>query len=124
MPDNTKAIQERAQLLFKALSRWDYEGGAGPGHAGLAAKGERPAALPLTNAELVQLQTRVIALENLVIALLADASDWQIGLAREGATYIRPRSGHTPHPLTINAADQMDHLVQRSAKFRVDGKHQ
>ena len=54
MLDNTKAIQERAQLLFKALSRWDYESGAGPGHPGLAAKGERPAALPLTNAELVR----------------------------------------------------------------------
>jgi len=123
MPDSKKVTRERAQLLFKALSRWDYEGGAGPGHPGLAPSEAQPDDVPpLANAELVQLQTRVIALENLVIALLADASDWQIELAREGAAYIRPRPGYTPHPLTINAANQMDHLVQRSAIFRVNGK--
>jgi hypothetical protein len=120
MPDSKKVTRERAQLLFKALSRWDGEGGAGPGHPGLApAPSDVP---PLANAELVQLQTRVIALENLVIALLADASAWQIELAREGAAYIRPRPGCTPHSLTINAARQMDHLVQRSAIFRIHGK--
>ena len=117
-----QVTRERAQLLFKALSRWDYEGGAGPGHLGLARSEAQPDVPPLANAELVQLQTRVIALENLVIALLADASDWQIELAREGAAYIRPRPGHTSHPLTINAANQMDHLIQRSAIFRVNGK--
>lgn len=120
MPDSKKVIRERAQLLFKGLSRWDDEGGARPGHPGLAPA--QPDVPPLTNAELVQLQTRVIALENLVIALLADASAWQIELAREGAAYIRPRPGRTPHPLTINAAQHMDHLVQRSAIFRIDDK--
>lgn len=122
MPDSKKVTRERAQLLFKSLSRWDNEGGAGPGHPDSAPSEAQPDAPPLANAELVQLQTRVIALENLVIALLADASDWQIELAREGAAYIRPRLGYTPHPLTINAANQMDHLVQRSAIFRVHGK--
>lgn len=120
MPDSKKVARERAQLFFKALSRWDKEGGAGSGHPGLSPGQALPDVPPLSNAELVQLQTRVIALENLVIALLADASDWQIELAREGAAYIRPRPGHTPHPLTINAADQMDHLVQRSGIFRVN----
>ena len=121
MPDSKKATRERAQLLFKALSRWDYEGGAGPDHPGLVPSEAQPNVPPLANAELVQLQTRVIALENLVIALLADASDWQIELARKGAASISPRPGCTPHPLTINAANQMDHLVQRSTLFRVDG---
>lgn len=120
MPDSKKLSEERARLFFKALSRWDNEGGAGPGHPGLAPRAALPDVPPLSNAELVQLQTRVIALENLVIALLADASDWQIELAREGAAYIRPRPGHTPHPLTIKAADQMNHLVQRSAIFRMN----
>ncbi|MDP2447910.1 MAG: hypothetical protein Q8M93_14685 [Polaromonas sp.] len=122
MPDTKKVTRERAQLLFKALSRWDNEGGAGPGHPGLAPTEAQPDVPPLANAELVQLQTRVIALENLVIALLADASDWQIELAREGAAYIRPRLGRTPHSLTINAADQMDHMVKRSAIFRFNDK--
>lgn len=118
MPDAKNVTRERAQLLFRALSRWDNEGGAGPAHQSLAPGAAPTDVPPLTNAELVRLQTRVIALENLVIALLADASDWQLELAREGAAYIRPRPGHTPHPLTINAADQMEHLVQRSAIFR------
>ena len=122
MPESKKVTRERAELLFKALSRWDYEGGAGPDHPGLVLSEARPDVPPLANAELVQLQTRVIALENLVIALLADASDWQIELAKKGAAYIRPRPGCTPHPLTINAANQMDHLVQRSAIFRVSDK--
>lgn len=122
MPDSKKVILERTQLLFTSLSRWDYEGGAGPGHPGLTPVDEPADVPPLTNAELVQLQTRVIALENLVIALLADASDRQIELARDGAAYIRPRPGFTPHPLTINAADQMIHLVQRGELFRANTK--
>ena len=73
----------------------------------------------LTNAELVQLRIRVIALENLVITLLAEASDRQLGLAREMAAYIAPRPGFTHHPLTIHAAAQMIDLVNRASHFRV-----
>ena len=56
----------------------------------------------------------MIALENLVIALLSQASPQQLDLAREMATYISPRPGFTPHPLTIHAAAQMVHLVDRA----------
>ena len=83
--------------------------------------GRRPCAdhaAPMTNAELVQLQTRVIALENLVIALLAQSSASQLALARQMAAYISPRPGFTPHPLTIHAAAQMLHLVERSGHFQ------
>ena len=72
----------------------------------------------LTNAELVQLRVRVIALENLVIALLAEASERQLGLAREMAVYIAPRPGFTDHPLTLHAAAQMIDLVERARHFR------
>lgn len=65
----------------------------------------------LTNAELVQLRIRVIALENLVIALLAGAPGQQLALAREMATYISPRTGFTPHPVTLRAADEMLSLI-------------
>jgi hypothetical protein len=67
---------------------------------------------------LVQLRIRVIALENLVIALLAEASERQLGLAREMAAYISPRPGVTPHPQTIHAAAQMIDLVKRAGHFR------
>jgi hypothetical protein len=72
----------------------------------------------LTNAELVQLRIRVIALENVVISLLAEASDRQLDLIREMAAFICPRPGFTQHPLTIQAATQMIDLVERAARFR------
>ena len=75
-------------------------------------------AAPLANAELVQLQMRVIALENLVVALLAQGSVEQLQLVRDMAVYIAPRAGFTPHPLTIHAAAQMVHFVERAEHFR------
>jgi hypothetical protein len=84
-----------------------------------APSGEAPSQpAELTHAELVQLRIRVIALENLVIALLADASERQLALAREMAAYISPRPGFTDHPLTINAAAQMIDFVERAGHFR------
>jgi hypothetical protein len=77
----------------------------------------RPGDPALTNAELVQLRIRVVALENLVITLLADAAQRQRDQAREMAHYISPRPGCTPHPVTIHAAAQMIHLVERAAHF-------
>lgn len=72
----------------------------------------------LTNAELVHLRVRVIALENLVIALLAEGSERQREVAREMADFISPRPGFTQHPLTIHAADHMTHSVERAERFR------
>jgi hypothetical protein len=109
-----------------ALSRWDNEGGASPrGPQEDLIPGEVQSQVPqLTNAELVQLRIRVIALENLVITLLADASDGQLDLARKMAAYISPRPGFTHHPLTIHAAAQMIDLVERAGHFRVLTPHE
>jgi hypothetical protein len=103
-----------------ALSRWDTEGGAGPaGPQGGPHSAEAPSEIPqLTNAEIVQLRVRVIALENLVIAMLAQASERQLGVAREMAAFISPRPGSTPHPLTIHAAAQMIDFIERAGHFR------
>ena len=79
-----------------ALSRGDNEGGAGPSPQESLVSDETQSDIPeLTNAELVQLRIRVIALENLGIALLAEASERQLDLAREMAAYISPRRGFT-----------------------------
>ena len=67
-------------------------------------------------AELVALHIRVIALENLVIFLLAAASDQQLELAREMAPYISPRPGFTPHPLTTHAVVHMIDLLERASR--------
>ena len=104
----------------RALFRWDNEGGAGPdGPATVSAPDSARIAVPeLTNAELVTLRIRVIALENLMISLLAIASEDQLKLAREMAGYISPRPGFTQHPLTIYAAAHMVDLVERADHFR------
>ena len=103
-----------------ALSRWDNEGGAGlsgPPQDPISA--EAQSEVPeLTNSELVQLRVRVIALENLVISLLAEAPERQLDLVREMAAFISPRPGFTNHPLTIHAATQMIDLVERAYHFR------
>jgi hypothetical protein len=104
-----------------ALSQWDNEGGAGPcGPQDGSNPDEGPSAIPeLTNAELVRLRIRVIALENLVITLLAEASRRQLERAHEMAAFISPRPGFTPHPLTIQAAAQMASLVERAGHLRL-----
>ncbi|QPC88801.1 hypothetical protein GA830_18055 (plasmid) [Mesorhizobium sp. NBSH29] len=105
-------------LRQRALSRWDNEGGAGPDGPQKAPASNDPAPVPnMGEAELVSLHIRVIALENLVIALLAGASDRQLELAREMAPYISPRPGFIPHPLTTRAADHMVDLVERASRF-------
>jgi hypothetical protein len=120
MPDRKPNLVDPSQQRQMALSRWENEGGAGPRRPqrGLIS-GEPQSEVPeLTNAELVHLRIRVIALENLVITLLAEASDRQLALAREMAAYISPRPGFTHHPLTIHAAAQMIDLVERAGRFR------
>ena len=113
---------ERDLLLRRALGCWDNEGGAttaGPQqdvHSGESGSNVPP----LTNAELVRLQVRVIALENLVIALLAGGSVEQRRFAGELASWIAPRPGFTRHPLTIHAAAQMVHILGRSEVLRAD----
>jgi hypothetical protein len=108
-----------SRQLEWALSRWDNEGGAGPaGPQGASVSEEARSEIPeLTNVEIVQLRVRVIALENLVIALLAAGSKRQRGLAREMAAYISPRPGFTHHPLTTHAAAGMIDLVERAGHF-------
>jgi len=118
-PESSVTAQQRQ----RALSSREIEGGGGSSHPQRSpASSEREAAVPrLANAELVQLRIRVIALENLVIALLAESPDRRLDIAREMASYISPRPGFTPHRLTTRAAAQMIHLVERAGFFRVGG---
>jgi len=108
------AATERIRARKLALSRWENEGGAGQ-----APTVDEPWQ---SDAEADQLRLRVIALENLVIALLADATDDQRTLARNMADFISPRPGYTPHPLTLRAAEAMRSLLDRADRF-LPGKH-
>jgi len=109
----TREASQRQQ----ALSRWDSEGGAGPAVVPPTDK-ERIPTPEMSNADLVTLRVRVIALENLLISLLATASDQQLKFAREMSGYISPRPGFTHHPLTTHAAAHMIDLIERSSRFR------
>jgi hypothetical protein len=108
-----EAPLDAAELRRRALSRWDDEGGA------LASVAHGRADVPdMTNTELVQLRIRVISLENVLIAVLAEGSDRQLSVIRDMAEYISPRPGYTQHPLTIQAADHMSDIVDRAIHFR------
>ena len=72
-------------------------------------------------AEWEQLHVRVIALENLLISLLSQCSLQQLEAARAMAAYISPRPGHTDHPLTIRAAAEIRHLVDRAQRVQAEG---
>ena len=113
MPDPDLPL-DPFELRRRALSRWDNEGGAIT-----AEVPEAHADVPeMTNAELVLLRVRVIALENLLIAVLAEGSDRQRQAARDMADVISPRAGSTQHPFTIRAAQHMTGLVDRAVHIR------
>ncbi|MDH6186798.1 hypothetical protein [Polaromonas sp. CG_23.6] len=117
--EDDAVMAARALQLREALSRCDNNGGEGlacPQDTFIA--GEVQTEVHLTNAELKQLQLRVIALENLVTALLAEASDRQLDLAGALAAYITPKQGFTPHHLTTHAARQMKHLIRRAGVLK------
>ena len=122
MIEKTSNVSAPSRQRQIALSRWENEGGAGPRPAQEGSIcGNAQSDIPeLTNTELVQLRIRVIALENLVIAFLAQASESQLYLVREMAGFISPRPGFTQHPLTIHASAQMIDLVERANHFRVE----
>jgi tellurite resistance-related uncharacterized protein len=119
MSDEPHERENASDLRLRALSRWDNEGGAGTHRSPVNSLDvDLSKVPPLSNAELVQLQVRVIALENLMIMILAEGSDRQLELAREMATYISPRAGFTHHPLTTHAAAHMIDLVDRAIHYR------
>ena len=108
--------RQHKKALARSRRKVDPVALSEPGELAFGEKGSDDP--PLGDAELVQLHIRVIALENLVIAILANGSDRQLELAREMAAYISPRPGFTPHRLTLGAAEEMNSLVERAARFR------
>lgn len=124
-----ETLSERARLLTKSESRWVNEGGAAPGVAPPHGDADAGAALdatpvacvdgpPQTNAEIVQLKVRMIALESLLIALLADATPRQLAVAAEMAEAISPRPGTTQHRLTLQGAAHMRWVMERAQILR------
>ena len=119
MPTKALSTSER-RMLRKAVSRWENEGGLVASLSDeypemTTAPSTEP---PLTNTELEHLRARVVALESVVVTLLATASKGQIALAREIAAFILPRPGSTQHPLTKDACIQIVNLAERAEQLR------
>ena len=123
MSDQTPAPAAPSQNRQTALARWDGEGGAGPDgpQDGTQPDSEPGESAASVRAELTRLRVRVIALENLTIALLADASPRQLDLISDMAAFITPRAGATRHAITNQAASQMVSLADRAEHFREIG---
>lgn len=111
-------MRSNSQLTLAALSRWENQGGAGKVPMPPARLGKAARVPPLKNAEFVQMQVRLIALENLLIALLAQATDPQLDAVHDMASHVAPRPGFTAHRLTVHAALQMIHLTNRARRVK------
>jgi hypothetical protein len=116
-----QTVQHGASRLGTSLGNASIGGGPG----GRAQQAEVPGAShclsrppELTNAEVVQLQIRVIALESLMISLLAEGSARQLKAARKMAEHISPRPGFTLHRQTVHAAAGIASLLDRAARVR------
>lgn len=114
--ENDQFDAYRSEIHRRAIGRWENEGGAGAGWS--HPKEVATVAGEIGDAEDSNIRVRLIALENLVVALLAEAPEGQSELVREMARYISPRPGMTPHRLTIEAARNMLAIVERAAHYK------
>lgn len=105
----------RAEIHRRAIRRWENEGGSLDGRS---QEQSATVAGEIGDAEDGNIKVRLIALENLVVALLAETPESQSELVREMARFISPRPGMTPHRLTIEAARNMLAMVERAAHYR------
>lgn len=110
----------REEIRQRVIGRWENEGGATSAwhHEAPAIAGAATVAGEIGDAEAANIRVRLIAIENIIVALLADAPDERLDLIREMANFILPRPGMTPHRLTIEAARNMLAIVERAEHYR------
>ena len=120
MPNDKPETAPPLLIRPEALSRWDNEGGAGPDGPQQPSRFAKEVGngAEMSNATLAQLQVRVIALENVAVALLAGASHQQLAAVLKRAGSITRPPGSTQQPMTILAATEMIHLVERAEHSR------
>ena len=109
---DNKFDSARARALERAVKSWENEGGA---------RGDRDShtyhATIIGEAgddEALNIRIRLIALENIVVALLASGTQDAPDLAREMAQHMSSRLEATPHRLTIAVASNMMAIVERA----------
>ena len=120
---NTEKNEHRAtpaEIHRRAIGRWENDGGAAPAslHKAPGPPNYATVAGKIGDAEDGNIRVRLIAIENILVALLADAPGDSLELIREMSAFISPRPGATPHRLTIEAARNMMAIVERAEHYR------
>jgi hypothetical protein len=110
----------RDEIYRRVIGRWENEGGAVTSWEHEAQpEFERATVVgEIGDAEAVNIRVRLIAIENIIVALLANAPDDRLELIKEMAEFISPRPGMTPHRLTTEAARNMLTIVERAEHCR------
>jgi hypothetical protein len=112
----------REEIHRRVIGRWENEGGSVHAwHREIPAE-ENPATVAgeIGDAEAANIRVRLIAIENIIVVLLANAPDDRLELIREMADFISPRPGMTPHRLTIEAARNMLAILERAEHYRTN----
>jgi hypothetical protein len=114
------ARPSREVIHQRVIGRWENEGGSVSSleHQGSPQENRATVAGEIGDAEAANIRVRLIAIENVIVALLANAPDDRLELIREMAEFISPRPGTTPHRLTIEAAHNMLAIVERAEHYR------
>lgn len=121
MDNNTSPEVLVANQRQRALARWENDGGATPcgpqAIEALPADGDATDDARDPQVELVAQRIRLIALENLVIALLAAGNAGQRRLA-QGMAENTPLPGMPSHPLAMHVAAHIGDLIEHAAQMR------
>ena len=113
----------RDAIHRRVIGRWENEGGSVRAWnrdmtRDMTDEDSITVAGEIGDAEAANTRVRLIAIENIIVALLANAPDDRLELIREMADFISPRPGMTPHRLTIEAARNMLAIVERAEHYR------
>jgi hypothetical protein len=110
----------RDEIYRRVIGRWENEGGAATHWEHEAQSVSDPTTVvgEIGDAQEVNIRVRLIAIENIIVALLANAPGDRLELIKEMAEFISPRPGMTPHRLTIEAARNMLAIVERAEQYR------
>lgn len=121
--DRDDRSTSRDEIHRRVIGRWENEGGAPSTwqHDEPEQENYATVAGEIGDAQAGNIRVRLIAIENILVALLAEASDDRLELIREMAEFISPRPGMTPHRLTLEAARNMRAIIERAEQYR-DGR--
>ena len=112
----------RDEIHRRVIGRWENEGGSVRAWDRDMSSEEKTITVAgeIGDAEAANIRVRLIAIENIIVALLANAPDDRLELIREMADFISPRPGMTPHRLTIEAARNMLAIVERAEHYKTN----